>query len=178
MVAEDRLDVRSVATLSPELAKARFGAAYVRAVCNHAGVGFTETEIDQDVQAVDGTVDFDLSPARVQIKCTGQFRINGGRTASWPSEKGWWIKWHRSGVPVYFVLVMVDPDEQTRWLDHLTEATLVRAAAFWVRVDTMSERPSITVPKVQRLTVATLNQWAAEVDACFGNVDGGSERAS
>src|SRR5687768_16882211 len=96
----------SIATLSANGSKARFGVAYVRAVCSQAGVGFKETSIDEDVLAIDGEIDFAVAAARVQIKCTGQFRINGGGdTATWPAEPAWWTKWHRSKVPVYFVVV-------------------------------------------------------------------------
>lgn len=141
--------------------------AYVRAVCSQAGVGFKETSIDEDVLAIDGEIDFAVAAARVQIKCTGQFRINGGDTATWPAEPAWWPKWHQSKLPVYFVVVMLDPDEQRRWLLHQQIGTMHHAAAFWVRVDRMSQAAGITVPKTQRLTAETLVEWAADVDACF-----------
>jgi hypothetical protein len=167
VVAETRSEADSIGTLSPKGSKARFGAAYLRAVCSHAGVGFTETTIDEDVLAIDGTVDFAVSPARVQIKCTGQFRISGGPTASWQAEENWWGKWHQSKIPVYFVLVVVDPDDQRTWLQHQDDGTLNRAAAFWVRVDRLPDRSRIAVPKSQRFTAETLETWAAEVGACF-----------
>ncbi|WP_103348897.1 hypothetical protein [Amycolatopsis sp. CA-128772] len=72
----------SVATLDANRAKSRFGVAYVRAVCSQAGVGFQETSPDEDVLAVDGCVEFEIAAARVQIKCTGQFRLKGGSTAT------------------------------------------------------------------------------------------------
>jgi hypothetical protein len=178
MIPEAHPDAQAVATLSPNGAKARFGAAYMRAICSHAGVGFTETSIDEDVLAVDGKIEFAMGDARVQIKCTGHFRINGGETATWPADEAWWQKWHKSKVPVYFVLVMVDPDIQQSWLDHLVDATVCRSAAFWVRVDQMSEGPSITVPKTQRLTAATLADWAADFDSCFDDQSSGGGHAS
>jgi Domain of unknown function (DUF4365) len=167
VVADTSSEPDSVATLSSTGSKARFGAAYVRAICSHAGVGFTETTIDEDVLAVDGTVDFAAASVRVQIKCTGQYRITSGKTASWHAEESWWGKWHQSRVPVYFVLVVVDPDDQLAWLEHKDEGTLHRAAAFWVRVDQLPDRSRIRVPKSQRLTAATLTQWAAELGECF-----------
>jgi hypothetical protein len=171
MSAEATSEPNSVATLSPTGSKARFGVAYVRAICSQAGVGFTETSPDEGVLAVDGQVDFRMSPARVQIKCTGRFRIPTGRTASWQAEESWRGKWNQSKIPVYFVLVVVDPDDQLAWLQHQDDGTLHRAAAFWVRVDRLPDRSRITVPKDQRLTAATLTLWAAEVDACF-DIDG------
>ncbi|GAA3549985.1 hypothetical protein GCM10022222_36920 [Amycolatopsis ultiminotia] len=74
---------------------------------------------------------------RGQVKCTGQFRIKGGATATWQVEEAWRRRWERSGLPVYFVLVFVDPDDPVSWLHHDATATLHRAAAFWVRVDTL-----------------------------------------
>jgi hypothetical protein len=161
------------ATLDANRAKSRFGVAYVRAVCSQAGVGFQETSPDEDVLAVDGSVEFEIAPARVQVKCTGQFRLKGGSRATWPIDNSWRQRWTRSGVPVYFVLVIVDPDDQLLWLHHQDEATLHRAAAFWVRVDTIPAGQNIAVPKAQRLTADTLWLWAEEVAASFDGSGGG-----
>jgi hypothetical protein len=162
-----------VATLDSNRAKSRFGVAYVRAVCSQAGVGFQETSSDEDVLAVDGSVEFEIAPVRVQVKCTGQFRLKGGSTATWPIDESWRQHWKRSGIPVYFVLVIVDPDDQVSWLHHQDEATLHRAAAFWVRVDTLPQGQNIVVPKAQRLTADTLQLWAEDVEASFDPARGG-----
>ncbi|GAA0534848.1 hypothetical protein GCM10010172_14920 [Paractinoplanes ferrugineus] len=106
-----------IATLGANGSKARFGVAYLRSICSQAGVGFTETSIDEDVLAIDGKVEFGVADARVQVKCTGRFRINGGGTATWPADDSWWKKWHACKVPVYFVLLVLDPDEQEQWLN-------------------------------------------------------------
>jgi hypothetical protein len=156
-----------IATLSANGSKARYGVAFVSAICCHAGVEFKETSPDADVLAVDGTVQFESGPARVQIKCTGRFRITSQGTASWPAEAHWWAKWHKSKIPVYFVLVIVDPDDQFQWLNHLADSTLHKSAAFWVRVDKMAASESVVVPKAQRLTAATLIDWASDVEACY-----------
>jgi Domain of unknown function (DUF4365) len=163
----------SVATLDANRAKSRFGVAYMRAVCSQAGVGFQETSPDEDVLAVDGNVEFEIAPARVQVKCTGQFRLKGGLTATWPIDESWRQRWKRSGLPVYFVLVIVDPDDQVSWLHHQDEATLHRAAAFWARVDALPDGQNIVVPKAQRLTADTLRLWAEEVEASFDGLRGG-----
>jgi hypothetical protein len=165
--------LRQIATLDSNRAKARFGVAYFKAVCSQAGIGFSETPIDEDVLAVDGTVNFAEAPVMVQIKCTGRFRVTGGATASWPAEATWREKWKKSRLPVYFVLVIVDPDEQTAWLDHRQDDTVLKSAAFWVRVDQESEGVSITVPKNQRLTSATFKLWYNEMEASFTPVSGG-----
>ncbi|HEU0238943.1 MAG TPA: DUF4365 domain-containing protein [Micromonosporaceae bacterium] len=156
-----------IATLGSNGAKARFGVAYVRAICSEAGVGFRETAPDEDVLAVDCHVEFAAAAARVQVKCTGQFRIDGGPTATWTTEDRWWRRWHKSRVPVYFVIVIVDPDVRPGWLDHQPIGTLYRAAAFWRRVDQLSTVTNLQVSKSQRLTVNTLHEWCADVDACF-----------
>ncbi len=175
VVLDASSETEHIGTLGPNGAKARFGAAYLRAVCSHAGVGFDETSPDEDVLAVDGNVEFAVGSARVQIKCTGQFRINGGETATWPSEIGWINKWSKSKTPVYFVLVVVDPDEQPAWLEHLDDGTMHRAAAYWVRVNGLPPEAKIVIPKVQRFTADTLKIWAAEVDACYYAPDLGGE---
>jgi hypothetical protein len=163
-----------VATLGANGAKARFGVAYLRAVCSQAGVGFVETSIDEDVLAVDGEVQFAIASARVQIKCTGRFRLEGGaETASWPADPAWWEKWQKSCVPVYLVLLVVDPGDQSLWLDHRVDGTFQGSAAFWVRVDTMPDGASVQVPRSQRLTAETLKQWAVDVEACFSPQEGG-----
>lgn len=156
-----------VATLTPNGSKARFGVAYVRSICSHAGVGFNETPPDEDVQAIDGSIQFDVGPAYIQVKCTGRFQINGGTSATWPAEDRWWAKWKKLRVPVYFVLVIVDPADQIQWLEHRNNGTFQGAAAFWIRVDQMPITTSIKVPKTQRLTSETLAQWETEVNACF-----------
>ncbi|WP_460397905.1 DUF4365 domain-containing protein [Actinophytocola sediminis] len=162
-----------MATLDANRAKSRFGVAYVRAVCSQAGVGFDETSSDEDVLAVDGKVEFEIAPARVQVKCTGQFRIKGGSTATWKIDEAWRQSWKRSCLPVYFVLVIVDPDDQMSWLHHQDVATMHRAAAFWVRVDTLPDGQNIIVPKAQRLTAETLLLWADDVEASFVGAGGG-----
>lgn len=173
MTIPRQLDPPDIATLGANGAKARFGVAYLRSICSQAGVGFTETSIDEDVLAIDGKIEFAVADARIQVKCTGKFKINGGQTATWPADSHWWSKWHGCKVPVYFVMLVLDPDDQPRWVQHVPEGTLHRAAAFWVRVDQMSESSGIVVPKNQRLTADTLHEWAADVDACFGLQAGG-----
>jgi hypothetical protein len=176
MTIPRQAEPRDIATLGSNGAKARFGVAYLRSICSQAGVGFTETSIDEDVLAIDGKVEFAVADVRVQVKCTGRFKINSGETATWPADRGWWKKWHGCKVPVYFVLLVLDPDVQHEWLSHTPEGTLHRAAAFWARVDQMSEASGIIVPKSQRLTADTLRDWAADVDACFGmQPQGGSD---
>ncbi|MFI5852196.1 DUF4365 domain-containing protein [Micromonospora chalcea] len=146
--------------------KARYGVAYLRSICSQAGVPFNETSPDEDHHAVDGCLHLGTANVTVQVKCSGQFTI-GGRSATWPAEVEWRVKWSRSKLPIYFVLVILDVDDQSSWLIHADDGTMHRAAAFWVRVDKLPAGTNINVPKSQRLTADTLTQWAADVDACF-----------
>lgn len=153
-------------TLSHSGAKGRFGVSYIRSIASQAGVGFTETSPDEDVLAVDGTIDFAVASARVQVKCTSQFSI-GGSSATWKSELHWREQWGQSLLPVYFVLVVLDFDERPRWIEHHPGGTDHKAAAFWVRVNNTSTGNKIRIPKDQRLTVDVVEQWHREVEACF-----------
>ncbi|MEH0821508.1 MULTISPECIES: DUF4365 domain-containing protein [unclassified Micromonospora] len=146
--------------------KARYGVAYLRAVCSQAGIAFSETSPDEDHHAVDGALNLGTATVTVQVKCSGQFKISG-RSATWPAEVEWRDKWSRSKLPIYFVLVILDVDDQASWLMHADDGTMHRAAAFWVRVDKLPAGSNINVPKGQRLTAGTMTQWAADVDACF-----------
>ncbi|MCC5479060.1 DUF4365 domain-containing protein [Streptomyces barringtoniae] len=156
----------SIATLSPNGAKGRFGVAYVRSIVSQAGVGFTETSPDEDVLAVDGSVDFAIAPARIQIKCSSRFSI-AGTTATWHSEFHWRERWSACALPVYFILVILDFDDRVDWIDHQLSGTHQKAAAFWVRVNRLGSDQKIHIPKSQRLTVDSLQVWAREVEECF-----------
>jgi hypothetical protein len=109
--------VEDIALFGDKTAKARYGLAYLRSICSQAGVGFTETSPDEDVYAVDADVKFPEGTVSIQVKCTGGFRI-GGKSASWKIEPEWRDKWNRSKIPVYFVLVMLDPDSRPDWVTH------------------------------------------------------------
>ncbi|MEV0752791.1 DUF4365 domain-containing protein [Streptosporangium sp. NPDC050280] len=160
-------DFSDFETLTPNGSKARFGVAYLKTICSQAGVGISETPADEDVNAVDCAIDFEVGSVRVQVKCSAQFRVDG-RSASWPVEPTWRLKWAKCGVPVYLVLVIVGNDEAHHWLDHLPKGTMQHAAAFWVRVNTLkSDQTRINVPKSQRLTAATLKTWESDLNACF-----------
>ncbi|MEV6847228.1 DUF4365 domain-containing protein [Actinoplanes sp. NPDC051411] len=140
--------------------------AYFQTICSQAGFGFSETSPDEDMLAVDGQVIFPAASASVQVKCSSQFKISG-RSASWPAEPGWRDKWKTSLVPVYFVLVILDNAEPSGWISHHGAGTDHAAGAFWTRVDQMAPVRSIEIPKTQRLTAETLEQWQGEVVDSF-----------
>lgn len=141
---------------SPELAskgrKARYGVAYLRAVCAQAGAPLNETSPDEDVSAVDCSILFDVGTARVQVKCTSGKSIQG-KTATVRLEQQWIKKWNASHEPVYLVLVIVGKEEAS-WLRHDSDGTFHSSAAFWVRVDNRTNGAKLQVPKTQRLTSA------------------------
>lgn len=156
----------AVTVLGDKACKARFGVAYVRSIFSQAGFPFKETSPDEDAMAVDGDVDFLAASARIQIKCSSQFKISG-RSATWPAEVHWRDRWNKCKIPVYFILVILEHEDRFQWIDHHPAGTDQQAAAFWVRVDSIGPTESVVVPKKQRLTAATLNQWAEEVEECF-----------
>lgn len=145
------------ASLDANGQKARFGVSYVRGICAQAGVGFTETSPDEDVQAIDGDVKFKEASVGVQVKCTSSLTI-GGRSASWPLDPAWIRKWSDALLPVYFVLVIVNKNPAT-WLSHDENGTTCRAAAFWKRISPADLGARIDVPKRHRLTAETLTIW-------------------
>ena len=152
-------------TLSASGQKARYGISYLRNICAHAGVGLTETSPDEDVLAVDCDVSFPAASVRVQVKCTSSFKI-GGYSASWSIKPQWREKWQDSAVPVYFVIVIV-PSKLPLWLDHNSGGTFHHTAAFWSKIDASKLGTTISVPKSNRLTMATLPEWNNDLLACF-----------
>ncbi|MFD9842741.1 DUF4365 domain-containing protein [[Kitasatospora] papulosa] len=152
--------------LGDKACKARYGVAHVRAIFSQAGCGFKETSPDEDAMAVDGDVDFLSASARVQVKCSSQFKI-AGKGATWPAEVHWRERWNAAKVPVYFILVILDRSNRFEWINHHSAGTDHVAAAFWTRVDKIGPTENVVVPKSQRLTVATLGDWEREVEACF-----------
>jgi hypothetical protein len=155
----------SAATLSENRRKARYGVAYMRSICAQAGVRMSETSPDEDVAAIDCTVDMPAAGVRVQVKCTSRLTITG-TSASWTTKPEWLAAWHAARVPVYFVLVIVK-DPVADWLDHPVDLTRHHAAAFWRRITLADVGTSIDIPKSQRLTAATMDTWNADLNAVF-----------
>lgn len=158
--------VRSVGRFSLTTRKARYGVSYFRTICNQAGVGFVETPPDEDQDAIDGMVKLRQISIPVQIKCSSQFKV-AGPSATWPAEKAWLEKWRESWLPVYFVLVILDDDDPSKWIDHQANGTSHCSGAFWTRVDQHNGIGNISVPKAQRLTAATLDEWEREAYEAF-----------
>lgn len=152
-------------SMSLDTCKARYGIAYVRAICSQAGVPFNENEQDEDVLAIDCEVKFPQASVRVQVKCTSRWRITG-KSISWPVEDKWVRKWEANEVPVYFVVVIV-PARLDQWLRHDPSGTFHRTAAYWVRLQRGTITTRVKVPKEQRLTAATIADWHRDLLSVF-----------
>ena len=147
--------------------RARYGAAYMRALCAHAGASFSETSIDEDIMAIDGAVDFARMPVRVQIKCTSKFSITGSKLTL-PLEPGWVKKWTTSDTPVFVVVVKV-PLDIPDWLDYNVGFTRHNTVAFGRRFDKATDLKSMAFTSAHRLTSESIYDWR---DLAYDIADG------
>lgn len=147
--------------------RARYGAAYVRALCAHAGASFTETSMDEDIMAIDGAIDFARMPVRVQIKCTSKFSVTGSRFTL-PLEPTWLKKWTASDTPVFVVVVKV-PSDIPGWLDYDAGFTRHNTVAYGRRFDVSTDLASMVFTKKDRLTGESIYDWR---DLAYDIADG------
>ncbi|RJT75643.1 DUF4365 domain-containing protein [Arthrobacter cheniae] len=139
----------------------------MRTLCAHVGASFTETSIDEDVMAIDGTVDFARMPVRVQIKCTSQFSVAGNRLTL-PLELSWVEKWTISDTPVIVVVVKV-PSDIPGWLDYDVAFTRPNTVAFGRRFDAATDVTSMVFTSSDRLTGESIHDWR---DLAYDIADG------
>lgn len=147
--------------------RARYGAAYVRALCAHAGASFAETSIDEDIMAIDGQIDFARMPVRVQIKCTSQFSVAGSKLTL-PLEPSWVKKWTVSDTPVFVVVVKV-PSDIPGWLDYDVAFTRHNAVAFGRRFVAATDLAAMVFTSADRLTGESIYDWR---DLAYDIADG------
>lgn len=126
----------------------------------------SEVRADEDIMAVDVSIHFARASSRVQLKCTSGFTLTG-KSITMTLEPGWVESWTGMDVPVYFVVVVV-PKDIPEWISHPTKSTIHKTAAYWARFDPALNTDKITVPKSQRLTLATLHQWKSDLDDKLG----------
>lgn len=143
--------------------KARYGAAYIRTIASQAGCSFTETSIDEDKLAIDGTVGFAAGDVRFQVKCTSSRTIVDKPLAiRMPIRPDWVRKWAQSvTMPIFFVVVVV-PSDSLQWLAHDTSGTMMsKTAAFWLRIppNGLGAAKSLLVPRAQRLSESSMLSW-------------------
>jgi hypothetical protein len=160
------------ATLTLDGRKARYGVAYVRSICAQAGVPCHENMPDEDVLAVDCDIKIAGVTVTAQVKCTSTLTIRG-RSISWPVKTEWVKKWQDAWLPVYFILVIV-PADSADWIDHdRVKGTFHRTAAYWRRIRPDQQIGTrISIPKEQRLQVATLDLWYADLLETFNAIGG------
>jgi hypothetical protein len=135
-------------------------------MCAQAGYTAQETRQDEDVVAVDAWVTLRGGPVPVQLKCTSSpEQTKAGYRVDF--EDGWITEWKQQRLPVFIVLVVV-PKGQNRWIDHTIDTvTLHRAAAFWGPFDPASTAKSITLSRKDRLTADSFASWQKELDSVF-----------
>jgi hypothetical protein len=147
--------------------RARYGAAFVRTLCAQAGATFAETSVDEDIMAIDGTVDFARMPVRVQIKCTSKFSVSGGKFTL-PLEPSWVKKWTASDTPVFVVVVKV-PSDIPGWLDYDVAFTRHNTVAFGRRFVAATDLTSMVFTSSHRLNAESIYEWR---DLAYDIADG------
>jgi hypothetical protein len=159
-------------TLREAAQQARYGVAYLRSICAQAGYGLSETSADEDVLAIDCTLETRGIGIRVQVKCTTKAFSHRTRELSWHVQDHWRKRWSTSHIPVYFVVVKLTSAVPQRWISHESDSTSHGAAAYWVAVDPGAIPNRVRVPGSNRLTADTLSVWDKEVAALFGGSSG------
>lgn len=147
--------------------RARYGAAYVQALCAAAGAGFKETSIDEDIMAVDASVSFPRMDVRVQIKCTSKFKV-GGTQLTLPLRPDWVAKWTESDTPVFVVVVKV-PASVPGWLTFDPAYTRHETVAFGRRFEAAADTASMLFTASHRLTTESIYDWR---DLAYDLADG------
>lgn len=143
--------------------RGRYGVAFLRSLAAHAGVGFMENSPDEDVDAVDAALQFARASVRVQVKCTGTFKVGPGR-ATLDLEPGWVEKWSESYEPVYVVLVKV-PSVVSDWIEGQSASTVHKAVAFGKLFDPVAHTTSMQFTEADLLTTEMLYDWRDELYA-------------
>jgi hypothetical protein len=147
-------------------AKSRYSLSYLYAVCAHAGCTVYETTQDSDVHSVDGTIQFEESDVRVQMKCSSVKQMSN-EFERVDLKDTWITKWKKSEVPVYVILVVV-PEDKTEWVGYGDKDTLHKTRAYWARFKRDSTASSIRIPRSQRFGLETIHEWHGDLMARFG----------
>ena len=152
--------------------KAHFSLAYVQSIASQAGHAISAVSQDVDTLAFDATLEFAEAGIRIQLKCSAVRHFNRSGTLQFPVEEPWVRKWGRNRNPAYCILVMVPPTISD-WIAHRTyrgtqpptlAETLVRASAYWSRVDRLdATASSITFSRRQRFTADTVRGWREDL---------------
>ncbi|RGP48485.1 hypothetical protein AWH04_09000 [Rhodococcus erythropolis] len=147
-------------------AKSRYSLSFMDGLCAQAGLTVLPTQQDSDVHAIDMTVCFPESHAQVQLKCSSVKAMDGEEERI-DLDDEWISKWSRSMLPVFIVLVVV-PSDIRYWRVDAPRQTVHNAHAYWVQFDKTANRKSVLVPRAQRVTRKTLDEWHGIVLGGFG----------
>jgi hypothetical protein len=147
--------------------RARYGAAYFSSLCAHAGATFNETRVDEDIEAVDGTLGFQRTIVRVQIKCTSKFVVGNGQMTL-PLDSHWVDSWEASDTPVFVVVVKV-PKDVDGWVEHDAVFTRHHTVAFGKRFPRGVDTMSLTFTAADKLTSESIYDWR---DLVYDIMDG------
>lgn len=155
--------------------QSRFGEAYTRAVAAQAGFTFTPNSPDEDIFAIDATLDFDAGSVYVQIK-TSSTIYPLEKDIPFPADQTWIDKWNCRIAPVYLIFVLL-PKESESYLVHEERKTIMNGAhAYWHRLNDgeFAQSKTIHIPRSNRFTAATLETWRVEFSDIFsmGRKDG------
>lgn len=149
--------------LDRKLRQARYGVAYLRAVCAQAGVKLVETSPDEDVSGIDCILSFPQFDTRVQVKCTARRLGSTTGTLSYHIGEPVFRKWRRNQLRTYVVVVIV-PADCDAWADfNVDDETRAHCAAYWAEVDRdkIVEPWTVQLERRRRLTPETLADWHA-----------------
>lgn len=159
------------APLKPTRAQSRYGVGFLRTLCAQAGYGLTETSPDEDVLAVDCTLDAPAAAIRVQVKCTTGNFTKKDRYMSFWVEDYWRAMWEQNINDAYFVVIRLGFKAQNRWVEHHPQHTQHNAAGYWARIDPQHIPTTIRVSESQRLTHSTFATWERHLVAKYGGGD-------
>lgn len=169
-------------TLSPQNIEAELCYAYVHAVAAFAGVECHVSGRISDNRGIDARlhsrgpfaddVRYCNAQIEVQLKATTAELATVGSAIAYPLKN---IRLyndyrHKASIVPRIVVVLVLPDEQSRWLSHSARSLAIRQCAYWVSlrgaaetVNTKSQ--TIYVPKHQHFNPKALKDLMNKVAA-------------
>lgn len=148
----------------------RFGVVYLRALAAQAGCMFRENDPDEDAIAVDCYISMRAAEIRVQVKTTYTETMAGTADIVHYAKPNWISAWNESGVPVYYVVVVVR-QHSTNWIEYPLSGTLLAdTRAYWTRVDNhdFSTSTRIEVPRSNELGIDTMKLWNEDLLTTMG----------
>lgn len=147
--------------MDPNNQKEQFNVAYVGALAAQAGLDNARTQVDDD--SIDICIVGKGFPGvirnpqiQLQLKCTSQNLVSGSVLKFSLSRKNYDdLRGDNILCPRYLVVLLV-PSDDTKWIEHQTEGMFLRNSCYWVSIrdHPAASTASITidVPLSQRLT--------------------------